>query len=61
MKCPFLIRDFTPKNAYKKKKIKYLEQISFEEKPWLFFQIQGQLHINGILYFVVLSPKSKYT
>lgn len=67
IKCPFSIRDFTPENAYKENKIKYLEQkddkLSLKKSHDYFYQVQGQLHITQrkFCYFVVWTPKGKHT
>lgn len=43
IKCPFSIRDFTPENAYKENKIKYLEQkddkLSLKKSHDYFYQV----------------------
>jgi len=65
--CPFSIRDFTPKNAYKENKIKYLKQkgnkLVLKKSHDYYFQVQGQLHITQrkFCYFVVRTPKGKHT
>jgi len=66
IKCPFSIKYFTPQDAHKAKKLKFMDMQSgklfLKKNHSYYFQVQGQLHITNrkYCYFVVWTPKGKH-
>jgi hypothetical protein len=63
IKCPFFIKDLTPLDAYKEKKLNFIYvqsgNLFLKKTHSYYYQTQGQLHITNrkYCYFVVWTPK----
>jgi len=65
IKCPYSAKDFSPNDAQKQNKLKYMEidseNLILKKNHSYYFQVQGQLHITKrrLCYFVIWTPKGK--
>lgn len=65
IKCPYSAKDFSPNDAQKLNKLKYMEKESekliLKKNHNYYFQVQGQLHITkrNVCYFIIWTPKGK--